>query len=137
LPFDPQTIPQFSVIRIPVQLVGYTERKRFVVISHIPEHVYALKTTSQMETFDRDPQQLKGVVVYEAAECPIFAKRTVVDPRNQFPIPYSDLIQHNQDGCYEHLGVLPLDFKQRLISAVMASRVIELNRKKRLLLQLA
>jgi len=137
LPFDPQTIPQFSVIRIPVQLTEYTERKRFVVISHIPGHVYALKTTSQTETFDLDPQQLKGVVVYEAAECPIFEKRTVIDPRNQFPIPYPDLIQHNQDGCYEHLGILPSDFKQRLISAVAASRLIEPNRKKRILSQLA
>jgi hypothetical protein len=137
LPFNPQTIPQFSVIKIPVQLIGYTELKRFVVISHIPGHVYALKTTSQTETFDHDPQQLKGVVVYEAAECPMFEKRTVIDPRNQFPISYSDLIQHDQDGCYEHLGILPADFKQRLIDAVTASRLIEPNRKKRLLLQLA
>jgi hypothetical protein len=60
----------------------------------------------------------------------------VIDPRNQFPIAYQDLIQHDSDGVYEHLGVLPPNFKQKLISAVKASKVIETNRKKRILLQL-
>jgi hypothetical protein len=136
LPFNPEEIPVFSVIRIPVELLGQVVRKRFVVISHIANHVYALKTTSRTEAFSQDPQLLREVVVYEPGECPLFSKRTIIDPRNQFPISHGLLIRHQRKGSYEHFGVLSDDFKEKLIRAVQASRVIEQNRKQRLLAQL-
>src|SRR5689334_21582105 len=108
--FKPEEIPVFSVIRIPVVLHGQTVLKRFAVISHITTHAYALKTTSKTETFDQNPERLKEVVVYEAGECPLFSKRTIIDPRNQLPISYRALIQHNRIGLYEFFGVLPGDF---------------------------
>jgi hypothetical protein len=136
LPFKPEEIPIFSVIRIPVVLLGQTVLKRFAVISHIAKHAYALKTTSRTETFDQNPERLQEVVIYEAGECPLFSKRTIIDPRNQFPISYGALIQHNRKGLYEHFGVLPAGFKQKLVSVIQVSKVIEPNRKQRLLAQL-
>jgi hypothetical protein len=136
LPFKPEEIPIFSVIRIPVELLGQIVRKRFVVISHIARYAYALKTTSRTETFDQNPQRLTEVVVYETGECPLFNKRTVIDPRNQFPISHGILMRHHRKGSYEHFGVLPASFKQKLIQAIQASKVIEPNRKQRLLAQL-
>ena len=136
MPFKPEEIPIFSVIRIPVELLGQIVRKRFVVISHIANHAYALKTTSRTEAFGQDPQLLREVVVYEPGECPLFSKRTIIDPRNQFPISHGLLIQHQRKGSYEHFGVLSDDFKEKLIRAVQTSRVIEQNRKQRLLAQL-
>jgi hypothetical protein len=136
LPFKPEEIPIFSVIRIPVELLGQIVRKRFVVISHIANHAYALKTTSRTEAFGQDPQLLREVVVYEPGECPLFSKRTIIDPRNQFPISHGLLIQHQRKGSYEHFGVLSDDFKEKLIRAVQTSRIIEQNRKQRLLAQL-
>ena len=136
MPFKPQEIPIFSVIRIPVLLLGQVVRKRFVVISHIEKHAYALKTTSRTETFDQNLERLKETVVYEPGECSLFNKRTIIDPRNQFPISYSVLTQHHRKGLYEHFGILPPTFKQKLIAVVMASKVIEPNRKQRLLTQL-
>jgi hypothetical protein len=136
LPFKPEEIPIFSVIRIPVELLGQIVRKRFVIISHIARHAYALKATSRIETFGQDPQRLQEVVIYEPGECPLFSKRTIIDPRNQFPISHGVLMQYHRKSSYEHFGVLPADFKQKLIHAVHASRVIEPNRKQRLLAQL-
>jgi hypothetical protein len=136
LPFKPEEIPLFSVIRIPVELLGQIVRKRFVVISHIARYAYTLKTTSRTETYSEDPQRLKEVVVYEPGECALFNKRTIIDPRNQFPISHGVLIRHHRKGSYEHFGVLPLEFKQKLIDVVQASKVIEPNRKQRLLAQL-
>jgi hypothetical protein len=135
LPFKPEEIPIFSVIRIPVVLLGQTVLKRFALISHIAKHAYALKTTSRTETFDQNPERLREVV-YQADECPLFSKRTIIDPRNQFPISYWALIQHHRKGLYEHFGVLPADFKHKLVSAIQVSKVIEANRKHRLLAQL-
>ena len=135
--FKPEQIPLFSVIRVPYVFESANVRKRFVVISHANGHAFCLKTTSQTATFDADPSQLQGVVVYEAGDCPVFQKRTIIDPRNQFPIAHSVLILHERAGDFEHHGVLPGDFKARLIEAITKSRVIEHNRKKRLLLQLA
>src|SRR5690348_14149947 len=135
-PFKPEEIPIFSVIRIPVVLRGHSILKRFAVVSHLAMHAYALKTTSRTETFDQNPKRLKEVVVYEAGECTLFSKRTIIDPRNQFPISYRALIQHHRKGLYEFFGVLPADFKQKLFSVIQLSSVIEPNRKKRLLAQL-
>ena len=135
-PFKPEEIPIFSVIRIPVVLHGQNVLKRFAVISHFAQHAYTLKTTSRTETFDQNPERLKEVVIYEAGECPLFSKRTIIDPRNQFPISYRTLIQHHRKGLYEYFGVLPTDFQQKLFDVIQVSRVIEPNRKKRLLAQL-
>ena len=136
LPFKPEEIPVFSVIRIPVVLLGQAVFKRFAVISHVAKHAYALKTTSRTESFDQNPERLKEVVVYEAGECPLFTKRTLIDPRNQFPISYGTLIQHHRKGSFEHFGILPADFRQRLVNVIKASKVIEPNRRQRLLAQL-
>ena len=75
-------------------------------------------------------------MAYEAEECSGFEKRTVIDPRNQFPIPYSEIATHLSNGECELLGSLPDDFREKLIEAVKASRVIERNKKNRLLSQL-
>lgn len=130
---DPPSIPQFSVIRIPVKLQGFTELKRFVVISHVCGHAFCLKTTSQTEAFKNSPN---SVVIYEDGDCPLFQKKTVIDPRNQFPIPHSQLVENERDGEYENHGVMPPDFRERLVQAVQNSRVMESNKKKRLLSEL-
>ena len=135
-PFKPEEIPLFSVIRIPVVLHGQSVLKRFAIISHLARHAYALKTTSRTETFDQNPERLREVVIYEANECSLFTKRTIIDPRNQFPISYGALIQYQRKGLYEHFGVLPHSFRQKLIQVVQISKVIEPNRKQRLLAQL-
>jgi hypothetical protein len=137
LAFKPDEIPLFSVIRVPYLFGSLNVRKRFVVISHVNGHAYCLKTTSQTEAFENDPNQLQGVVVYDAGDCPVFQKRTIIDPRNQFPIAHSILMSHERSGDFEQFGILPADFKTRLIEAITKSRVIEHARKKRLLLQLA
>jgi hypothetical protein len=134
--FRPEEIPVFSVIRIPVLLNGQAMLKRFAVISHIGKYAYALKTTSRTETFDQNPEWFKAVVVYEPGECPLFTKRTIIDPRNQFPLPHGALIRHHRKGQYEHFGVLPPDFPEKLARVIETSRVIEPNRRHRLLAQL-
>jgi hypothetical protein len=136
LAFKPEEIPLFSVIRVPVFLQGANVRKRFVVISHFNAHAYCLKTTSQTESFDADPTKLQGVVIYGVGDCQVFTKRTIIDPRNQFPIAHSTLILHERAGDFEQYGMLPGDFKARLIDAINRSREIEPIRKKRLLGQL-
>ena len=135
-PFRPEEIPPFSVIKIPVILEGREENKYFVVVSHIGGYAYCLKTTSKTETFDANPDQLRGVVAYDKHECAIIEKRTIIDPRNQFPIPHALLIEHQHNGNHEHRGILPEDFKDKLIAAARNSKVIEPSKKKRLLSQL-
>jgi hypothetical protein len=119
-----------------VVLHGQNVLKRFAIISHFARHAYALKTTSRTETFEQNQERLREVVVYEAGECSLFSKRTIIDPRNQFPISYGALVQHHRKGLYEHFGVLPADFRQKLIKVIKISKVIEPNRKQRLLAQL-
>ena len=84
MPFKPEEIPVFSVIRIPVVLLGQAVFKRFAVISHVAKHAYALKTTSRTESFDQNPERLKEVVVYEAGECPYSLSARSLIPGTSF-----------------------------------------------------
>jgi len=132
-PFDPASMPRFSVIKIPATLDGQKQFKRFVVISHIPGYVYCLKATSQTAAFEacRD-----CVLTYKKGECKQFEKETVIDPRNQFPISHAELKKSIQDGEFEDHGCLPSDFRERMTEVVKNSRVIEPRKKARLLKEL-
>ena len=134
--FRPEDIPLFSVIRVPYHFEGTNVRKLFVVISHFSGYVYCLKTTSRTESFDGNPDRLKGVVAYDKGECALFTKRTIIDPTNQFPIAHTVLRQYETAGDFECYGTLPADFKAKLTEAIKNSRVIEHRKKKRLLGQL-
>lgn len=132
MPFKPQNIPKFTVIKLPYTFEGVTRRKRFVVIGHHEEHLIAIKPTSKMERCDADPRIAAGAVIYEKGTTACFDQRTAIEPDNQIPIPYSELTKHDKDGLLENLGVLPTDFRERLLKAIENSVTMEKRKKERL-----
>lgn len=85
-----------------------------------------------MERYDADPKKAAGVVIYEVGTTACFESRTAIQPDNQFPISYKDLITHHKNGELEILGVLPEDFRDKLIKAIDNSATIPPRLKARI-----
>lgn len=132
MPFDPGSIPPYSVIRIPVYLNEICERKRFVVLSHFNSCAIVIKPTSKIEQFTHNKNLAAGVVMYKAGEVAVFEKATAVDPGNQFAIPHKELIDHHTNGELEILGILPPEFEADLRDAIDDSMDLSPRKKDRL-----
>ena len=136
MPFDPRSIPPYTVIRVPVVLNGVLERKRFVVISHFNSSALVIKPTSGVQRFQSNKNLAAGVVMYDAGEVAVFELPTVVDPGNQFAILHKQLIDYHTNGELEILGTLPPEFEADLRDAIDDSIELSLVKKKRLKSQL-
>lgn len=130
---DPSKLAPFSVIHCPVTLEGEWTYKRFVVISHRAEYVICLKATSKVERYFADQQLLDGVLSYKAGDCACFECDTVIQPDNQFPISYKDLVDCDARGELKVLGDLPRNAKEQLINAVRNSYTMAPRKQERLL----
>ncbi len=136
MPFDPSSIPPYSVIRVPVVFDGNRVFKRFVILSHVNGHAYVIKPTHHVEQFTCNQKWADGVVMYKAGELQVFEQATAVDPSNQFVIPHKELVDDYEKGEFEMLGTLPPEFEADLRDAIEDSVKLSPDRKKRLLAQL-
>lgn len=132
MPFKPQDISKFSVIKLPYTFEGVTKLKRFVVIGHLSGYLIAIKPTSKMERYDADARVAAGAVIYEKGDTTCFDQRTAIEPDNQIPISHSSLAAHDRNGSLEILGVLPSDFREKLLQAIDKSITMEKNKKERI-----
>ena len=113
MPFDPSQIPLFSVIRIPYEFEGVEEPKRFVVIGHVSSFAICVKVTSRMERYAR-AELAAGVVIYEEGEVQCLQRRTAVQPDNQIPIAYEQLVRHQRANRLEILEIGRASCRERV-----------------------
>ena len=132
MPFRPTDLTPFTVIKCPYQFEGAMVRKRFVVITHRGGYVICIKATSKMDRYASN-DMANGVVIYKSGEIGCFTETTAIQPDNQFPISYRDLITHERNGDLEILGTLPHDFRPRLLKAMDNSITMSKRVKDRLL----
>jgi hypothetical protein len=135
--FDPSSIPEFSIIRIPYQFGADPPlSKLFVVLGHKTDgfgtsYAVCIKTTSNVDLYS-DQRKRKGCVCYKAGELECFpAELTFVEPDNQFPISHVDIIAANRNGKFEN-HLLPDDFQERLCVAIKSSITLSVRQKQRL-----
>ena len=72
---------------------------------------------------------MEGCVCYEVGACAHFARRTIVEPDNQFSVRHFDLVGYARDGALTVCGPMPLDFEDRLRRAIEVS--VTLDRRQR------
>jgi hypothetical protein len=131
--FDPATISQFSVIRVPFKFEGELTAisKLFVVIGHAGNCAICIKATSKTTLYDNNPHQMLGCVYFKAGEVPCFPENTVIQPDNQIAIEHS----HIKDSHLRRqvkIHALPKDFPDRLRKAVSNSRTLTGRERKRI-----
>jgi hypothetical protein len=84
-----------------------------------------LKPTSHILHYERYPELLSGVVVYEAKALSIFPLRTIIDPATHREIPHSHLQNEALSRHYKLEGKMPDDFHLKLVSAITNSQNLE------------
>ena len=94
-------VAPFSVIRLPYAF-GHEKPipKLFVVIGHVAEIAFCLKTTSQTEAYDNNPARKQGCVCYEGGLIGCFPLKTYVETDNQFPIEHREIIKYQRAGTF-------------------------------------
>jgi len=73
-----------------------------------------------------------GVVIYEEGEVQCLQRRTAVQPDNQIPIAYEQLVRHQRANRLEILGTMLASFRERLLRAIENSITMEERKKARL-----
>jgi hypothetical protein len=133
--FDPPCIPKYSVIRIPYKFSNASqyESKLFVVLGHVCNYAICIKATSQVAFYKSNPEKLAGCVSYKPGEVAAFDQETVIQPDNQFPIPHEQLQRFNDNKTLQLLGVLPIDFEDKLKTAIENSTALNEREVTRLL----
>ena len=104
-----------------------------MVVAHKNGYVICLKATSKVERYFYDKKLLDGVLSYKAGDCACFERDTVIQPDNQFPISYKDLVYQEKYGKLKVLGHLPANAKEKLIEAVNSSYTMDSRKQERLL----
>jgi hypothetical protein len=136
-PFDPSSIPPFSVIRVPYRFGNEPPvSKLFVVLGHKSDgrgiaYAIAIKATSNEALYAGDARRRQGCVCYPPGALECFPRATFVEPDNQFPIKHMDIRRAYQAGQFE-LHCLPEDFEQQLCTAIKASITMSLREKQRM-----
>jgi hypothetical protein len=134
---DANELQPFEVIRLPYTYLGeQAERKRFVFICNEADHAICLKTTSNTLLYKNDPALMAGVVFYAEGTSDLFERDTAVQPDNPHPIAHQDILNSIKRQTFEQLGVLPADFRDRLIAAIGVSKTMKPERKRNLLKRL-
>lgn len=134
-PFDPASIPRFSVIRIPYTFEGSRTEKLFVVLCHRAGNAICIKATSKVTVYKNNPNMMRGCICYAAGTFGCFPLETVVQPDNQVPIPHSDIAKAHNAGQLEVHPTLP-KFEQELRRAIGASATLDERRRERILAML-
>lgn len=134
-PFDPSSIPPFSVIRVPYRFGNAPPvSKLFVVLGHKlnGRDLYAIciKATSNATSY-ADQRRRQGCVHYPAGALECFPLATFIEIDNQFPIRHADIRRAHHDGLFEMHG-LPEDFETKLCEAIRASITLSPREKQRL-----
>lgn len=80
---------------------------------------------------------MAGCIFYPAGQLKFFPGDTFVQPDNQFPISHTVIVEAHENRSFEQLGVMPADFKEKLIKAVNASITINSRKKSRILKAIA
>ena len=136
-PFDPSSIPPFSVIRLPYRFGNDPPvSKLFVVLGHKLNgrrdwYAICIKATSNAAAY-ADQRKRRGCVHYPARSLECFPLETFIEIDNQFPISHADIRRAHQDGQFESHD-LPDDFETRLHEAIQASITLSPREKQRLL----
>jgi hypothetical protein len=134
---DAIDLQPFEVIRLPYTYLGeQPERKRFVFICNEASHAICLKTTSNTVLYKNDPALMAGVVFYAEGTSNLFERDTAIQPDNPHPIAHQDILNSIKRQTFEQLGVLPTDFRDKLIAAIGASKTMKPERKRNLLKRL-
>lgn len=134
MPFNPEVdLPPFTVVLCPYTFENATVRKIFIVLSHANGFAFCIKTTTNLDFYRNSPGVLAGCVWYRKGELPFFKEDTVIQPDNQFPIRHGALIEAERQKALEILGIMPADFKEKLIKAVNSSLRMDARKKERLL----
>jgi len=136
--FDPLKIGRFTVIRVHYEYPNeFPEEKLFIVLRHAVEKgdpvCHCIKPTSRTDRFEVDPRLLRGVILYPANQLPFFYRRTIVDPNNPLKISHSLLEREAGLGRFKIEGVMPEDFRTKLVEAIKQSFVLEPKNKKYLM----
>jgi hypothetical protein len=113
--------------------------KRFVILKHInPTAKNAsckcLKTTSNVEFYERTPELLASCVIYEADGTELFSKRMAVQPDNSFNIAYEHFERYAARNKFKVMGTMPDDFHGKLVAAIKASSLMSVKQKNELLI---
>jgi hypothetical protein len=132
VPFDPATLPAFTVFLQPYRFENVTIRKIFILICHENKHAFCIKTTSNSEFYKNSLELMAGCVCYKAGEHQCFGEDTYVQPDNQFAIPYVEIGLAEANGGFKIIGIMPNDFKEKLIKAVTASATMNARKKARI-----
>jgi hypothetical protein len=131
--FNPEKdLPPFTVILVPYTFENATLRNIFVVLCHEGGHAFCIKTTTNSTFYKNSPGRLAGCVPYKKGEL-FFREDTIIQPDNQFPISHEALIEAERLKALEILGIMPEDFREKLIKAVNSSPVMDSRKKERVL----
>jgi hypothetical protein len=130
--FDPIQIGRYSVIRAHWHFPpDEAKSKLFIVLRHVVPTgkeplCVCLKPTSQADYYERNPEQLKGVVIYPKGAIPIpaFTKQTFIDPSSHREIAHSYLHNEAVNRRYKVEGVMPSDFHLKLANAITNSMTL-------------
>ena len=94
------------MIRVPYLFEGEARsEKLFVVLCHKDSFVVCIKATSKTAIFRNNPSMRKGCVWYSAGQVPCFPLDTVIEPDNQFAIPYEVLRRAERDGILQGAAI--------------------------------
>jgi hypothetical protein len=123
-PFDPTSIAQFSVIRIPYTFEGRRSEKLFVVLCRRGAHIICIKATSKTEIYKNNQDKMKGCIYYPAGSLDCFPQDTAVQPDNQIPISDGDLRKAFAEGVLK-IYPPPENFEQELRKAIRNSYTLD------------
>lgn len=107
------------------------EEKLFVVLCHRPPFAICIKATSKTTIYRNNPSMSKGCVWYGAGEVPCFPLETVIQPDNQFPIPYELIRKADNEGILDAY-LLPTGFEDSLRAAIANSATLTPRERSRI-----
>jgi hypothetical protein len=132
--FNPETLAQFTVLRVPYQYSGQPLlSKLFITLCNETlngaRYTLCFKATSQTTLYDNSKELMAGCVYYKGGEIAFFGSNTVIAPDNPHPISHGHLVECYINNSLTILGVMPQDFRGKLLAAIQASITLTLERK--------
>jgi hypothetical protein len=107
--------------------------KLFVTLCHENlggvEYALCLKATSQTTLYENSKLVMAGCVFYKGGEIEFFPSNTAIQPDNPHPISHAYLSQCHSSDSLSILGIMPADFRRKLINAIQASFRLTPERK--------
>lgn len=99
-----------------------------MVLGHRDRNLICLKATSNTAVYEADPERMAGCVFYRAGATALFTRDTVIEPSQQFAVPYQRIRNPRQV-----LGVMPPDFHAKLLQAINGSILLSARERRGLL----